>query len=266
MIRNISWRIFSDFFMPSRLVEYKELLISALECKYKVISVEQFCEIFINKKGNSNSRYLVMRHDVDSNINAAKKMFEIEKKLGVHSSYYFRLSTICVPFMREVYEYGSEASYHYEEIATYAKQNHIKDPQKIYFKMEDIQELFSRNLNNLRKATNIPMKIVASHGDFVNRFLKVFNYELLKDKQFRVENDIKLEVYDEAIMKFVTDRFSDTGHPVYWKPHSPEKAIKDNSPVIYILTHPGHWEVNVKENLKNNFKRLYEGIKYKVKA
>lgn len=264
-MKNIYRRIYSDCFLPTRLLEYENLIIKALENKYKVISIEQFYKTFVINKNNDGSKYLIMRHDIDTDVSTAKLMFEVERKLKVYSSYYFRLSTVCILFMKEIYKYGSEVGYHYEEIASYAKKNRIRNPEQIYSKMEDIQKIFSRNLEFLRNSTDIPMEIVASHGDFVNRYLKIANHELLKDYEFRAKNNIKLEVYDDNIMKYVTSRYSDAGYPMFWMSNSPHwEAIDNNSPVIYILTHPRHWKANITENIKDDFMRLYEGIKYRI--
>ncbi len=46
-------------------------------------------------------------------FSTAKKFFEIENKYNVKASYYFRLSTLDYKFMKEIHEYGSEASYHF---------------------------------------------------------------------------------------------------------------------------------------------------------
>ncbi|GAQ24559.1 hypothetical protein [Tepidanaerobacter syntrophicus] len=261
-MKKVFQRIYSDLFLPSRLEEYKNLLIEALENGYRIVSIEQFYDVIVNKN-IENQNYLVLRHDIDTDASTAKLMFEVEKQLNVNASYYFRLSTINIPLMKEIHQFGSEVSYHYEEVASYAKQYKIKNPNQIYDNLTKIQSLFSKNLEALRNATGIPMEIVASHGDFVNRYLKITNCVILREAEFRDKNNIKLEVYDDSMMKYVTSRHSDCGYPVFWKPNSPKEAIKNHSPVIYILTHPRHWKANIKENIKDDYIRLIEGIKYR---
>ena len=77
-MKKIFQRIYSDFFLNSRLEEYKSLIIKALENEYKVISIEQFNEIFMINEDKQNSKYLVLRHDIDTDVSTAKLMFEIE--------------------------------------------------------------------------------------------------------------------------------------------------------------------------------------------
>lgn len=97
----------------------------------------------------------------------------------------------------------------------------------------------------------------------MNRYLHITNHELLNDTAFRNKNGINLEVYDNEIMQLITSRHSDTIYPQFWKPDSPLKAIRRDSKVIYLLTHPRHWRVNIKENFMDDIKRITEGICYK---
>lgn len=265
MIKRIWERIYSDFLMPSRLKDYKAILQEALQRQYNIFSIEQFWNTYQVGKYSNDSKHLILRHDIDTDVATAKEMFRIERRLGVTASYYFRLSTLDIPFMNALYDYGSEASYHYEEIATYAKINYITNPQEIYSNLEKIQDLFAKNLGELRNITGLPMNIVASHGDFVNRYLRIPNHELLKDTEFRIKHGIVLEVYDNKIMQLVTSRHSDTTYPKFWNPNSPLEAIRRESKVIYLLTHPRQWRVNVKENFMDDINRIVEGVSYKKK-
>ncbi len=60
-----------------------------------------------------------------------------------------------------------------------------------------------------------------------------------------------------------TSKHSDTTYPDFWKPNSPLEGIRRGSKVVYLLTHPRHWRVNVKENFIDDVNRFIEGIKYK---
>src|SRR5262249_31005457 len=138
-----------------------------------------------NGEIESYKKYLVLQHDIDTDTTSAKAMWDIEKALGVKGSYYFRLSTIDICLMKEIEFSGGEASYHFEEIATIAKQKGLKSREHILSYMPYIRTEFEENLNSLRKKSGLPMKIVAAHGDFVNRKLRVFNWEILQDNNFR---------------------------------------------------------------------------------
>ena len=61
--------------------------------------------------------------DIDSDVDCVKLIVDIEKRLKISSSFYFRLKTINLEMMEIVKSAGSEVGYHYEEIATLAKAN-----------------------------------------------------------------------------------------------------------------------------------------------
>ena len=257
-------RIYADFFMPTRLEAYREFLQEVINCGYHICSVSFFWEQIKSRQVRPLEKYLVLRHDIDTDVTTAKAMWQIEQSLGVRSSYYFRLSTIDIPFMREIELSKGEASYHYEELATLAKQKCLKTPEQVFREIPYIREMFRQNLNSLRQKSRLPMKVVASHGDFVNRELRVYNWEFLKDESFRKEIGVELEVYDEAFTRHITSRHSDTLYPVLWKPENPLRAVQMDAPVVYVLVHPRHWQPNPKENLVDDIKRALEGLRYSL--
>ena len=121
MTRRFLWRLYSDFLMPSRLRLYEKLLEEAGDRGYELHSVASFWEVIKEGGPHTHARYLILRHDVDTDVRTARAMFAIEQKRGARASYYFRLSTLDVPFMKSIHQAGSEASYHYEEIAAFGK-------------------------------------------------------------------------------------------------------------------------------------------------
>ena len=144
-MKTIINRIYSDYLMPTRLPEYGALLEAAREGGYAQVSVREFVRpALAHRRGLT----LVHRHDIDSDVRTAAKMFQLEARLGVRASYYFRLSTLDFGLMREIEAYGSEASYHFEEVADYAKRHHIKDADAIRSRFPEIRMQF---LNNLKQ-------------------------------------------------------------------------------------------------------------------
>ncbi len=262
----ICHRIYSDFFMPSRLDEYRLILERALAHGYQVYSIERFWEDIKANNVEPGVNRLILRHDIDTDVSCAKAMWEIERSLGIFGSYYFRLSTLDYPLMLEIAEAGGEASYHFEEIATVAKQKGFSAKEQVYRDMPYIQELFKYNLGQLREKTGLAMHIVASHGDFVNRRLAAPNWLLLEDYDFRREMGVELEVYDQAFMRYVTSRHADTHYPKFWLPFSPVEAIDRGEPIIYLLIHPRHWRVNVRVNAADDAKRVWEAFKYRLRT
>ncbi|MET3287792.1 UNVERIFIED_CONTAM: hypothetical protein ABID98_000362 [Brevibacillus sp. OAP136] len=265
MAKTVGYRVYSDFLMPSRLATFENLLNQAIECDYEVHSVASFWEVIKSGGPVSGKRYLILRHDVDTDIATAREMWTIEQRLGVRASFYFRLSTIDIPLMRQIHEEGGEASYHYEEIATIGKEKALSTEQQIVRELPLMRHSFAQTLFRLRKLTGLPMHTVASHGDFFNRKLGIANHELLAESKLRKETAVELETYDDAMMKYVTSRHSDTLAPAFWKPNDPFEAISRKEAVIYLLTHPRHWRTDPYGNLLDNSKRLWEGVLYAMR-
>jgi hypothetical protein len=264
-LTGVWYRIYADFFMPSRLETYREFLCNAMYYGYEICSVDFLWQkIKNNGEIESQKKYLVLRHDIDTDTATAKAMWHIEKFLDVKSSYYFRLSTVDIDLMQEIELSGGEASYHFEEIASLVKRKHLKRREDVLPYMPYARSMFKDNLTLLRESSGLPMKIVAAHGDFANRKLGISNCEILQDKSFRQEVDIEMEVYDEIFSQYITSRHSDTSFPYFWQPESPLHAIQSGMRIIYVLIHPRQWRVNPKENFRDDIKRAWEGFCYSL--
>lgn len=250
--------------MPSRLHHYRDLLESALKQDYCLLSVRMMWELIKQGQLASEKKYLILRHDVDCSLPVAKKMWEIERRLECTSSFYFRLSTIDVEFMQQIESSGGEASYHYEEIATFAKQHGIRRKESIVKALPQIRDVFASNLKALRNSTGLPMTVVAAHGDFVNRAIGLQNTEILAESNLRNALNVDLEVYDASFMSHVVKRFADTHYPTFWKPENPITDIAHGTKIVYLLTHPNHWYAMRWHNACKAASRCVTGVRYKM--
>lgn len=251
-------RLYCDYLMPSKLAEYEEVVCAAHQAGYTQTSVRGYFDLV--REGRSlPDKVLVHRHDIDTDLRTTRKMFDIEKKHGITSSFYFRLSTLDFRLMREIEEYGSEASYHYEELATYAKKNRIKDATALRERMPEIRSDFLANFSRIEQQLGKKMRTVASHGDFVNRRLKVNNTEILADTQLRQDCGIACEAYDRALLDHIDIYIADRPAPQYYYPTSPLQALRGHRRIC-LVTHPRQVETNWKENTKDNLFRFYEGL------
>ncbi|UUZ49379.1 hypothetical protein LP420_03160 [Massilia sp. B-10] len=98
-------RLYGDYLMPSRLNQYDALVHAACDLGYDQLSLREFlCPPPPEGRGLT----MVHRHDIDSDLRTAAKMFAIEVRHGITASYYFRLSTLDFGLMREIEAYGSE--------------------------------------------------------------------------------------------------------------------------------------------------------------
>jgi hypothetical protein len=161
--------------------------------------------------------------------------------------------------MREIEAYGSEASYHYEELASFAKRNKIKDPALVRHRLPEIREAFRKNFHWLEQQLGTKFRTVAGHGDFANRRLKLNNTEILADRQLREDCGIECEAYDRDLLDHFDMYIADRPPPQYYWPTSPLNVIGIHHRIC-LVTHPRQVETNWKENTKDNLFRFYEAV------
>jgi hypothetical protein len=253
-------RVYADYLMPSRLGEYEAVLAKAAEMGYAQLSVRTFFRA-LARPASLPDRVLVHRHDIDSDLRTARKMFALETKHGAAASYYFRLCTLDFGFMREIEAAGGEASYHYEEASDFAKHHRIRQPDALRHRFPEIRELFIRNFDGIAERLRRPMATVASHGDFANRRLKVANHELLRHPPLRARCGIECEAYDDKLLSAIDLYISDRKYPVYYRPVSPFDALGKYRRLLF-LTHPGQWEHNWADNTRFNARRVLEELEW----
>ncbi|MDL2354118.1 MAG: hypothetical protein QFF03_02545 [Pseudomonadota bacterium] len=250
-------RLYCDYAMPSRLAAHEQFVCAAHAAGYAQMSVRQF--VAAARKGlRADQKIVIHRHDIDTDLRTTRKLFALEKKHGIHSSFYFRRSTLDFTLMREIEEYGSEASYHYEELATYAKRHKIKDPAAIRARLPEIRADFLTNFQHIEQRFGRKMTTVAAHGDFANRRLAVRNTEILDHAPLRARCGIDCETYDRALLDQVGIYIADRPHPHYYHPSAPHEALGRHARIC-LLTHPRQCETNWVANTKDNLVRFYEG-------
>ena len=161
--------------------------------------------------------------------------------------------------MHEIAEAGGEASYHYEEIATYCYKHHIKTKDVMMQHIEDIRDLFISQYNKFKEKTGQPCLTIASHGEFVNTKLQVQNTTIIDDR-VRKATGIVREAYDKSHMDLLTCRIADQVEMEKFTEKA-IAAIERGEPVLELLTHPRQWNspvwVNLKEELNRACKDIY---------
>lgn len=254
-MKRLFHRLYSDYLMPSRLGSYEALLDEARAQGYRQMSVRAFFDAA--KANAAPARVLVHRHDIDSDLRTARKLFAIESRYGAHASYYFRLSTLDFGFMREIEAAGSEASYHYEEVASFAKLHRLREAAAVRARFPEIRAQFAANFTRIENELATKLRTVASHGDFANRRLNVINHELLRDAALRERCGIACEAYDEQLLRHFDLYLADRPYPQYFYPMSPFSALGRYQRICF-LTHPVQWETNWIASTRCNVRRLIE--------
>lgn len=258
-------RLFQDYLARSRIGLYESLLRDALDNGYKILSLREFLSDHESDNTKRNYPVLVLRHDIDSDIATAKRMAEIEASLKIKSSYYFRLVTADRRAMNYIGSFGHEIGYHYEEISTLIKQKGITTHQELDEKISFAETDFHANYKWMQDKFAGLSKIVAAHGDFMNRKFGVSNDFLLTNNSLRRRIGIVAEAYDMDVMNMFDVYISDGPPPQRFKPHSPIVSFAKRDDV-YLLVHPRSWHSSIRGNTAENFRRIRDTFVYKVRV
>ena len=236
-IRYPGSRPMNDFTFEKYAVLCKELLTSG----YTTMTVKEY----LSRRPEKN--YAILRHDVDTKPHRALSMAQLERSLGISSTYYFRHTPkIFKPqIIKEVADLGHEIGYHYE-VLTKTKGDYAK-----------AITLFKEELDDLQKIS--PVSTICMHGSPLSPY---DNRDLWKKYDFR-----DYGVVGEAYLSMDPDMYycSDTG--LRWdKKHKVRDHLSGNRefdakttddiilavrnrqvPSLYLLVHPGNWSTNTPE-------------------
>ena len=259
---NIKRRLYNDFLRPSKEDEYERILRTAKEARYEFHTVLSFEDVVGGGK-IEGKKCLILRRDIDTaDFKILRKMLALEKEYGARATYYFRWNTINVRLMQEIAEAGGEASYHFEEIATYCYKHRIRSKEVMLHHIEDIKDLFIEQFAKFKKDTGQPCLTIASHGDYVNTKFQYQNKELIDDK-VRKTCGILREAYDKLHMNALTCRIADQTEMERFTDKA-IAAIERGEPVLELLTHPRQWNSPIWVNLKEEIGRVAKEIYMKL--
>jgi predicted glycosyltransferase len=246
--------------------KYHELLTALCRAGYEFRTFEEYC------KGNTEGKFVILRHDVDARATASHRTACMEHALGIRASYYFRITPQSNQpgIIRSVAELGHEIGYHYEEMST------------THGNSEEAIRLFENNLRYFRQF--YPVVTVSMHGSptsaFDNRDLwQKYDYkqwgiigEPYKDIDFgnvayltdtgRCWNGTRYSIRDKTDHEQCTN-FKTTGEII----RAAEYGLLPLQ--IMITTHPQRWTDNrfvwwqeyILQNAKNQIKRLIIRLK-----
>jgi len=93
------------------LTKFRELCDAISSSGYEVLTIRKYLN-----KADKPEKFIIVRHDIDGNINLGLKMAEIERESGIHSTYYIRMvkSAFNPIIIRKIVDMGHEVGYHYE--------------------------------------------------------------------------------------------------------------------------------------------------------
>lgn len=259
----VYYRAWQDVFMGSRLAEYSVLLMRLKELGYRFCTMTEFAAA-ADRDEHLTSPACLLRNDVDSDPRGAARMFDCDRSAGLRATYYFRLATLDPALAARITAYGSEVGYHFEEIATVAKRLGWRTKDEVATHLELVRDEFRKNLAMFRKASGVPVRTVASHGDFANRQLGVPNRQLLT--QSLLDELGVLDVYDRRIHGNWVARFTDRPPPQWWRPDDPMRALEKIPTTVSILVHPRQWICNPSVNIGLTVGRVGEAAAWRMRS
>jgi len=245
-------RIYKKLTQKSRLDIYEEILQLALDKGYRV------CSLYDWYKSDKQGKIFILRHDVDIDVQGAERMFEIEKRLGVNATYYFRNTTKDYALIKKMKSHNFEVGLHYETIADYCKIWNIKsvdDASSIDYRV--CASILEEEIENWKHEYG-DLKSICAHGDKRNRMLRVPN-RIIFDEELRRKTFVFIDACDKDLMEQFDTYISDTSvvNNHKWKYGvSPQEVICRGDKTIMLLTHPTHWNYNFFKAIK----ALYRGF------
>lgn len=241
--------VYTSIIKNNRLNAYERYIYYAKKNKYKICTMLDFYNDFLNK---NQDKHFVLRHDVDHNGSCTRKMFERELKLGVKSTYYFRFSTIDMELIKEMKNENFEVGLHYESVADYAIQNGIDNSEDLDWVQIEIQ--IKNDIKKFQDIVGFPITSICSHGAPQNVSLGVSNNYIFEKQPYQPFGII-FEAYDkELYAQYINCHIMDCTlreyYGFYYK-DNPIDAINSNFKNIVFLAHPSHWYFSQKEKWLN---------------
>ena len=123
--------------MDFTVKRYSQLLHSLLAQGFSFLSVSAYIRLipnFQSEIANLQSEipkapsslphaFVILRHDVDARPQNSLRLARLEHTLGIRGTYYFRIPHTFQPsIIQEIASLGHEIGYHYETLATIAKE------------------------------------------------------------------------------------------------------------------------------------------------
>lgn len=258
------------------LQKYRQLLLALQKAGYQFYTLEHYYQQSAN--GFGQTRFVLLRHDVDLHAERSLATARIEAELGIRASYYFRV----VPqsnqpaIIKAIADLGHEIGYHYEDMAICGG-DVVKAKQH-----------FEKQLAYFRQF--YPVKTICMHGAPQSQFDGKELWNVCDYRDYGIIGEPYFDVdYSEVFYLTDTGRRWDGFNvsvrdkiPVYqdkwskkgWQFHSTNDIIKavDSGQFpskVLITTHPQRWTDSrwawikeyVTQTAKNQVKRVLIRIK-----
>jgi len=238
--------ILSIIVLNNRIQYYKMYIMLALRYGYKVTT---FIDFYHDR--DSEVKHLVLRHDVDHNTIATRKLFEAELECGVRSTYYFRKSTIDRKLIQDMISAGFEVGFHYETLSDYAKEHNSMSIGHI--DMKDVRERLKSDIEEFNQAIKNKIRSCAGHGDPMNIELKCSNnvlFEEIDSTYYGIEVEAyNKDLYENYIDAHIMDNSIAYNYGFSYQSNPISDILAGRRNIVF-LAHPSHWYLSLKSRFK----------------
>ena len=252
---------------------YKKLLASLIKANYEFITFSQYLDL--KDYNNLPSRFVILRHDVDDLPQNSSNFADVQAKLNIHGTYYFRVvpKSFDKKIIRKIAGQGHEIGYHYETMDT---------------SLGDVDAAYEDFSNNLKKFQTIAdIETISMHGSPMSRFNNLDIWRKYSYKSLGIKGEPYFDFdFNEIFYLTDTGRAWD-GHQYNVRDKAPKEnpltnsvfqglnfhstheiilALREGSfpKQVMINFHPERWSNNiiswvkqfVWQNLKNQIKRI----------
>ena len=172
--------------MDFTINKYRELVSALKDAGYEFVTYAEYAE------GHRADKLVVMRHDVDRQVERARRLAEVESEMRVRASYYFREKFIDDDSdeIRYIESLGHEVGYHYEELVS-----EKGDADKAYAR-------FVRNVKKMRQVADV--RTITMHGSPMSRFDSKDMWRVYDYKKLGLIGESQIDV-DWSEMFYLTD-------------------------------------------------------------
>lgn len=230
--------ILKTIIFNNRLKTYEKYIRYAIKNGYQVMSLKDFYSNYKNI-----GKCLVLRHDVDHVGESTRKMYEIEKKIGVKSTYYFRGCTLDVELAKEMHSFDYDVGFHFETLSDYADEHNLNNVENI--NKNEMVKTLRKEICAFEKKVGFSIDSICSHGTATNLKIGHSNNWILDDKELDDSwGGCRFEAYNKKMYDFVDTHIMDCdllfNYGFAYK-DNPYCAIENCSNHIIFLAHPSHW-------------------------
>lgn len=212
------------------LATYEGILRSALEAGFEFVSYG--ADIDANE-----GRICFLRHDIDTDLHAAWKMSEVEKKMGIKSTYFLMLRSPVYNLLgrtnfrlvQQILDNGHELGLHYDE-------GFLPSEDR------DLNGWVNMEADMLASMFATQIQVVSFHqpsSRILNNEIKLDNYLNTYDK----EDMAGIDYYSDSNMQFRRDPFDIFG--------------ANGSSPVQLLIHPMWW---MDESANSNTQQLWDKV------